>query len=108
MDCSRNGYCVLTFVVDLTLLSLYNIGMMKKEVSLLVYIKRKYRYTDREDKMAKLADSLQGREVGGGTCLATGKRDKQYFFKSEKDAKTFLSYPTVRETILTEYNLEAV
>ena len=84
-------------------------GMMKnKKVSLLVYIKRQYRYGVQEEKLGVLADKLGGKEVGGGTCLATGKRDKQYFFNSEKDAKAFLSYPTVKQTILKEFDLVEV
>jgi len=80
----------------------------KFETSLLVYIRNKYKYTNQEEKLGILADQLGGREVGGGTCLSTGKRDKQFYFKSEKDAKTFLAYPTVQETILKEYDLVKV
>jgi len=82
--------------------------MMKNKankVSLLVYIKKQYRYSTQEERLGILADKLGGKEVGGGTCLATGKRDKQYYFNSEKDAKTFLSYPTVKQIILKEYDL---
>ena len=74
-------------------------------VSLLVYIKKQYKYSTQEERLGILADKLGGKEVGGGTCLATGKRDKQYFFKNENDAKTFLSYPTVKQTILKEFDL---
>ena len=89
----------------------YNISMMNKnkfEYSLLVYIKNKYKYSNQEEKLGVLADKLGGKEVGGGTCLATGKRDKQYYFKSEEDVNTFLAYPTVKETILKEYDLVKV
>jgi hypothetical protein len=82
--------------------------MMKKQtnkVSLLVYIKNKFKYSNQEEKLGILADKLGGREVGGGTCLSTGKRDKQFYFKSKQDAETFLSYQTVKETILKEYDL---
>jgi len=78
---------------------------MKNKVSLLVYIKKQYKYSAQEEKLGILADKLGGKEVGGGTCLATGKRDKQYYFKSVEDAETFLSYPTVKQTILKEYDL---
>lgn len=78
---------------------------MKNKVSLLVYIKKQYKYSAQEEKLSILADKLGGKEVGGGTCLATGKRDKQYYFKTEEDAETFLSYPTVKQTILKEYDL---
>lgn len=81
--------------------------MMKKKytVSLLVYIKNKYKYSNQEEKLGLLADKLDGKEIGGGTCLATGKRDKQYYFTSKENAKAFLSYPTVKETILKEFDL---
>ncbi|NBP02179.1 MAG: hypothetical protein EBU90_19040 [Proteobacteria bacterium] len=77
----------------------------KFKVSLLVFIKNKYKYGREEEKLGILADQLGGKEVGGGTCLATGKRDKQYYFKSREDANTFLSYPTVKNIILKEHDL---
>ena len=77
----------------------------KFKVSLLVYVKNKYKYSQQEEKLGILADALGGKEIGGGACLATGKRDKQYYFKSQEDAKTFLSYPTVKQIILKEYDL---
>ncbi|NBW57243.1 hypothetical protein EBR43_05570 [bacterium] len=87
---------------------MHNVGMMRNKtnkVSLLVYIKKQYKYSTQEERLAILADQLGGKEIGGGTCLATGKRDKQYYFKCERDAKTFLSYPTVKQIILKEYDL---
>lgn len=84
-------------------------GMVKvtknSKVSLLVFIKNKYKYTDQESKLQILADKLGGRNIGGGTDLSTGKRDQQFIFNSKKDAKTFLSYSTVKESILKEYDL---
>lgn len=77
----------------------------KYEVSLLVFVKNKYKYSKEEEKLGILADKLGGREIGGGTDLSTGKRDKQYYFKSVEDAKTFLSYSTVKNIILKEYDL---
>ena len=85
--------------------------MMKKQkykVSLLVYIKNKYKYSKQEEKLGILADKLGGREIGGGTCPAAGKRDKQYYFNSEKDANTFLTYSTVKDTILKEHDMVRV
>ena len=79
-----------------------------QKVSLLVYVKSKYKYTQQEEKLGILADKLGGKEIGGGTDLSTGKRDKQYYFNSEKDAKTFLSYPTVKQIILKDYDLVGV
>jgi len=80
----------------------------KSEYSLLVYVKNKYKYGKQEEKLAILANKLGGREIGGGTCLATGKRDKQYYFKTKAKAEAFLAYPTVQETILKEYELVGV
>jgi len=84
-------------------------GMMKvtknSKVSLLVFIKNKYKYTDQESKLQILADKLEGRNIGGGTDLSTGKRDQQFIFNNKKDAKTFLSYSTVKESILKDYDL---
>jgi hypothetical protein len=82
--------------------------MKNKEISVLVYIKKKYVYSKREEELATLADALKGRFIGGGTDLVTRKRDQQYFFKDMNSAKTFLDYPTVRETILSEVSVEEV
>lgn len=78
----------------------------KYNVSLLVFVKNKYKYSNQEEKLAVLAHQLEGKEIGGGTNLSNGKRDKQYYFKTKNDAYTFLNYPTVKETILKEYDLE--
>ena len=79
-----------------------------KQISVLVYVKKKYAYTKREDELATLADALKGRFIGGGTDLVSRKRDQQYFFKDMDSAKTFLDYPTVRETILSEVDVTEV
>lgn len=81
---------------------------MKKKVSLLVYIKNKYKYTEREEQLEVLANALGGRNVGGGTDLSSGKRDQQFYFNNEQDANTFLNYPTVKEAILSEVNIVKV
>jgi len=80
----------------------------KYEVSLLVFVKNKYKYGQEEEKLGILADKLGGKEIGGGTCLSTGKRDKQFYFKSKQDAETFLSYPTTQQVILKEYDLQEI
>jgi len=77
-------------------------------VSLLVFVKNKYKYGQEEEKLSILADKLGGKEIGGGTCLSTGKRDKQFYFKSKQDAETFLSYPTTQQIILKEYDLQEI
>lgn len=73
--------------------------------SVLVYIKKKYAYSKREEQLEVLANALGGKNIGGGTDLTTGKRDQQFFFKSIKDVNTFLDYPTVRETILSDVDI---
>lgn len=82
--------------------------MKNKKVSLLVYIKNKYKYGVREEQLGVLADALGGKFVGGGTNLCDRRRDQQYTFDSIKKAQTFLDYPTVKEAILTEYELVEV
>lgn len=81
--------------------------MMKNKYnhSVLVYMKKKYAYSQREEQMEVLAHALGGKNVGGGTDLTTGKRDQQFYFKSMHDVKTFLDYPTVREAILSEVDV---
>lgn len=83
--------------------------MMKNKTShsVLVYMKKKHAYTKTEERLMILADKLGGRYVGGGTCLATGKRDQQFVFKSLDKVKTFLDYPTVRESILSEVDIDS-
>lgn len=81
--------------------------MMKEKHthSLLVFMKKKHAYSKTEERLDILADKLGGRNIGGGTNLSNGERDKQYYFKSLEDAKTFLNYPTVQEAIKTNYDL---
>ena len=79
-----------------------------KQLSVLVYIKKKYAYSDREEKLANLAHALKGKYIGGGTNLSDGKRDQQYYFNNINDVKTFLDYPTVREAILAEVDITEV
>jgi hypothetical protein len=79
-----------------------------KQISVSVYVKRKYAYTKKEEELAVLAYAVQGRFVGGGTDLTTGKRDQQFIFKTMDNVKTFLDYPTVREAILTEVDVTEV
>ena len=73
--------------------------------SVLVYMKKKFAYSKREEQIEVLANALGGKNVGGGTDLSTGKRDQQFYFKSLNDVKTFLKYPTVNEAILTEVDV---
>lgn len=81
--------------------------MMKNKYShsVLVYIKKKFAYSKREEQIEVLAHNLGGRNIGGGTCLVSGKRDQQFLFKTLDDVKTFLDYPTVKEAILNEVDI---
>lgn len=80
----------------------------KMTVSLLVFIKNKYKYSSKEEDLVILVDKLGGKYIGGGTDLCTGKRDQQYYFPSNKEAKIFLNYGTVKEVILKDYDLEEI
>lgn len=76
--------------------------------SVLVYVKKKFAYSQREEQLEVLANKLGGKNIGGGTNLSNGKRDQQYYFKSLNDVRTFLDYPTVREAILSEVDIVPV
>ena len=80
----------------------------KYKVSVLVYMKKKFAYSKREEQIEVLANALGGKSVGGGTCLATGKRDQQFMFQDLDKVKTFLDYPSVREAILSEVDIKNV
>ena len=87
--------------------------MMKKqtnkEYSLLVYMKAQHKYTDSEVQLETLCkEKFNGRAVGGGTDLSTGKRDQQFAFKSKADAKAFIKHPFTRAVILKDYDLVEV
>ncbi len=80
-----------------------------KEYSLLVYIKAQHKYTDSEVQLETLCkEKFNGRAVGGGTDLSTGKRDQQFAFTSKADAKAFLKHPFTRDVILKDYDLVEV
>jgi hypothetical protein len=77
----------------------------KYTYSVLVYIKKKYAYSRREEQIQVLADALKGRFMGGGTDLFSGKRDQQFYFQNLESVKTFLDYPTVKEAILSDIKI---
>jgi len=84
--------------------------MMKKEankeVSLLVYMKAQYKYTDTEVQLETLCkEKYDGRGVGGGTNLSNGKRDQQFIFNKKADARDFLRHPFTRAVVLKDYDL---
>ncbi len=93
--------------------------MMKKQMnkpyafnanySLLVYIKNRYKYSDTELQLQKLCEEkYDGRHVGGGTDLSTGKRDQQFMFNKEAHAKAFLRHPFTKTVVLKDYDLVLV
>ncbi len=93
--------------------------MMKKQMnkpyafnanySLLVYIKNRYKYSDTELQLQTLCEEkYDGRHVGGGTDLSTGKRDQQFMFNKETHAKAFLRHPFTKTVVLKDYDLMLV
>ena len=84
--------------------------MMKKQTnkkySLLVFMKAQHKYTDSEVQLETLCkEKYNGRGVGGGTDLSTGKRDQQFVFESKIDAKAFLRHPFTKAVVLKDYDL---
>jgi hypothetical protein len=87
--------------------------MMKKqtnkEYSLLVYMKAQHKYSDSEVQLETLCkEKFNGRCVGGGTDLSTGKRDQQFAFEKLTDAKAFLKHPFTKAVILKNFDLVVV
>ena len=87
--------------------------MMKKqtnkEYSLLVYMKAQHKYSDSEVQLETLCkEKFNGRCVGGGTDLSTGKRDQQFAFEKITDAKAFLKHPFTKAVILKNFDLVEV
>jgi hypothetical protein len=93
--------------------------MMKKQTtkqyaynanfSLLVYIKNRYKYSDSELQLQTLCEEkYDGRHVGGGTNLSTGKRDQQFVFNKKTQATAFLRHPFTKIVVLKDYDLEQV
>ena len=72
-------------------------------------MKAQHKYTDSEVQLETLCkDKFNGRAVGGGTDLSTGKRDQQFAFISKADAKGFLRHPFTKAVILKDYDLVEV
>ena len=90
--------------------------MMKKqtnkhcnEYSLLVFMRAQHKYTDSEKQLETLCkDKYDGRDVGGGTDLSTGKRDRQFIFNSKAKAKAFLRHAFTKAVTLKDYDLVEV
>jgi len=85
---------------------------MKKKnnssVSLLVYIKSKFRYGPKEERLTAIAKTLQGKYIGGGTNLANGKRDQQFLFNTKKDAHKFMNHSEVSNVITSQFDLQEI
>jgi len=84
--------------------------MMKKqtnkEVSLLVFMSARHKYTTSEEQLETLCkEKYNGRCVGGGTNLRNGKRDQQFVFSNKSDANAFLKHPFTKAVTLRHYDL---
>ena len=80
-----------------------------KEYSLLVYMKAQHKYTDSEEQLETLCkEKFNGRGVGGGTDLSTGKRDQQFVFNKIANAKAFLKHPFTKAVTLKSFDLVEV
>jgi predicted ferric reductase len=87
--------------------------MMKKqtnkEYSLLVYMNAQHKYTKSEDQLETLCkEKYNGRCVGGGTDLSTGKRDQQFVFCKLSEAKAFLKHPFTKAVTHKKFDLVEV
>ena len=87
--------------------------MMKKQTnkkySLLVFMKAQHKYSDSEVQLETLCkEKYNGRGVGGGTDLSTGKRDQQFMFDKEANAKAFLKHPFTKAVTLKSFDLVEV
>jgi len=82
---------------------------MNKEYSLLVYMKAQHKYTTSEEQLETLCkEKYNGRGVGGGTDLCTGKRDQQFIFNKLNNAKAFLRHPFTKAVTLKSFDLVEV
>ena len=66
------------------------LGAKPVGIDLFVILKGKYAYTDAEDELDKLAKRHMGSDIGSGTDMQTGRREKQYYFKTAGSATRFL------------------
>jgi glycogen debranching enzyme len=66
-------------------------------------------YSNSEEELSTLCkEKYSGRYVGGGTDLSTRKRDQQFVFANEADAKAFVKHPFTKAVILKDYDLEVL
>lgn len=59
-------------------------------VDVFVFMKDKFAYSEEEDDIDKISRKNKGRDIGGGTDMRTGLREKQYYFRSNGDATRFI------------------
>jgi len=59
-------------------------------VDVFVFMKDKFAYSEAEDDIDKISRKNKGRDIGGGTDMRTGLREKQYYFRSNGDATRFI------------------
>ena len=59
-------------------------------VDVFVFMKNQFAGTEAEDDIDKISRKQKGRDIGGGTDMRTGLREKQYYFRSNGDATRFI------------------
>jgi hypothetical protein len=59
-------------------------------IDVFVFMKDKFAGTEAEDDIDKISRKNKGRDIGGGTDMRTGLREKQYYFRSQGDATRFI------------------
>ena len=64
--------------------------MKTRGVDVFVFMKDKFAGTEAEDDIDKISRKNKGRDIGGGTDMRTGLREKQYYFRSNGDATRFI------------------
>lgn len=66
------------------------IASKTRGVDVFVFMKDKFAGTEAEDDIDKISRKNKGRDIGGGTDMRTGLREKQYYFRSNGDATRFI------------------
>lgn len=66
------------------------IASKTRGVDVFVFMKDKFAYSEAEDNIDKISRKNKGDDIGGGTDMRTGLREKQYYFRSSGDATRFI------------------
>lgn len=66
------------------------IASKTRGVDVFVFMKDKFAGTEAEDDIDKISRKNKGRDIGGGTDMRSGLREKQYYFRSNGDATRFI------------------